>query len=167
MVIPFCVSWVHKDFFTRSGSSRFWSSTLPAWKGPWTSIRPLPLVFEGQGSSVCWIPVASRPIRSTPIDDADQTFNKAQFCFILGGDFKNKQTTKQLFEQEYNCSNNCLSYSYLWRNPPLFMKCTLNEKVQSQHRKKNRFYIRHNLTSPCSSNLHFLSNPKSQEKKTL
>ena len=27
----------------------------------------------------------------------------------LGGDFKNKQTPKQLFEQEYYCSNNCLS----------------------------------------------------------
>ena len=26
-----------------------------------------------------------------------------------GGDFKNKQTTKQIFEKEYNCSNNCLS----------------------------------------------------------
>ena len=27
-------------------------------------------------------------------------------CSILrGGDFKNKQTTKQLFEQENNCSN--------------------------------------------------------------
>ena len=24
---------------------------------------------------------------------------------LLGGDFKNKRTTKQLFEQEYNCSN--------------------------------------------------------------
>ena len=27
----------------------------------------------------------------------------------LGGYFKNKQTRKQLFEQEYYCSNNCLS----------------------------------------------------------
>ena len=27
----------------------------------------------------------------------------------LGGDFKNKQTKIQLFEQEYNCPNNCLS----------------------------------------------------------
>ena len=26
------------------------------------------------------------------------------FTAIQGGDFKNKQTTKQLFEQEYNCS---------------------------------------------------------------
>ena len=26
-----------------------------------------------------------------------------------GGNFKNKLTTKQLFEQEYNCSDNCLS----------------------------------------------------------
>ena len=25
--------------------------------------------------------------------------------FPQGGDFKNKQATKQLFEQEYNCSN--------------------------------------------------------------
>ena len=24
---------------------------------------------------------------------------------LLGGDFKNKQAAKQLFEQEYNCSN--------------------------------------------------------------
>ena len=31
------------------------------------------------------------------------------FDYIQGGDFKNKQTMKQLFEQEYNCSNNCLS----------------------------------------------------------
>ena len=29
--------------------------------------------------------------------------------FLRGGDFKNKQKTKQLFEQEYNCLNNCLS----------------------------------------------------------
>ena len=27
---------------------------------------------------------------------------------FLGGDFKNKQTTKQLFEKEHTCSNNFL-----------------------------------------------------------
>ena len=32
-----------------------------------------------------------------------------KYYILLGGDFKNKQTTKQLFEQEYNCANNCLS----------------------------------------------------------
>ena len=54
-------------------------------------------------------------------DSGTDPTETATFLFILyvaqleenetyeEGDFKNKQTTKQLFEQENNCSNNCLS----------------------------------------------------------
>ena len=37
-------------------------------------------------------------------DALDEDVDQSQ-----GGNFKNKLTTKQLFEQEYNCSDNCLS----------------------------------------------------------
>ena len=48
---------------------------------------------------------------------------------IQGGEFKNKQTTKQLFEQEYNCSNNCLSSK------------TIISTIQLIHHEYNCFII--------------------------
>ena len=52
---------------------------------------------------------------------------------LQGGDFKNKQTTKQLFEQEYNCSHNCLSSKTIIITIKLF------------HQEYNRFII--NITA--------------------